>query len=90
MTLFRGPDRALFLCAFAIAVLAAAGVEAIAAQLRGDGQWSGPRLRRSLLIAGVVCALLLLVTWGIGIFFQASPLTGPAAATLAAGRPGLG
>ena len=70
MTLFRGPDRALFLCAFAVTVLAAAGAESVVAAGEGACQWCSPRVRRRLVTAGAGCVLLLLVTWASDTFPQ--------------------
>ncbi len=90
MTLFRGPDRALFLCAFAVSVLAAAGAESVVAAIQGACQWGGPRVRRRLVTAGTVCLLLLLVSWVYENFSQQPASATEAHPAVAAGQASSG
>ncbi len=53
MTLFRGPNRALFLCAAVITVLAAAGLEAILQMSRNDQRQGRRRVAWALAIGTV-------------------------------------
>jgi hypothetical protein len=63
MTLFRGPNRSLFLCAAVITVLAAAGLEAILQRSRNDQRQGRRPMVWALAIGGLIVLGMLELGW---------------------------